>query len=144
MVGVAEARCGALAAAAIVDGEASEAPAPVGPRQLARAAASSDADDLLALIGKAEVLDWVALCKAYEIIRAAVSGKDAAVVATGWVTEADIVNFGHAANGPSVSRSAARHARRRPWNKQPTRILSMDEGQQFIRELARRWLDSLP
>jgi hypothetical protein len=143
MAGVAEARGAAFAAGVVVDGAASEAPTPEGPRQLLRAAANSDADELLALIGKAEVLDWATLWKAYEIVRDAVGGKDAAVVATGWVTEDDIVNFGHAANEPSASGSAARHARRRPWNKQPTRILSIEEGRQFIRDLARRWLDSL-
>jgi hypothetical protein len=143
VAGVAEARLGSLAAAAVVDGEAPVAPAPQGPDQLARAAANSDADELLALIGNAGALGWDVLWKAYEIIRAAVGGTKA-LIHTGWVTQDDLDNFGYAANQPSASGPDARHARRLPPKRLPTHILPIEEGQQFIRDLARQWLDSLP
>jgi hypothetical protein len=117
-------------------------PVPEGPRQLARAAAHSDADDLLVLIGSADTLGWDTLWKAMEIVRTAVGGK-AALIATGWVTTAAFDEFGYAANEPQASGDDARHARRPPKTP-PARIMTIEEGRQFIRDLARHWLDSLP
>lgn len=137
----AEARLGALVAGVAVDG-VPVTPTPTGPRQLARAAANSDADDLLALIGNAGALGWYPLWKALEIIKVAVGGK-ASLIATDWVTEDNLDEFGYSANDPDASGADARHARRPLGGKIPNRILSIEEGQQFIRHLACRWLDSL-
>ena len=94
-------------------------PTPTGPRQLARAAANSDADDLLALIGNAGALGWDPLWKALEIIKVAVGGK-APLIATGWVTDDDLDEFGYSANQPDASGADARHARRSPGGKYRT------------------------
>jgi hypothetical protein len=118
-------------------------PVPEGSRQLARAAAHADADDLLVLIGSAEnPLGWDTLWKAMEIVRTAVGGQ-AALIATGWVTTTEFDEFGYAANEPKASGDDARHARRPP-KAPPVRIMTIEEGRQFIRDLARHWLDSLP
>lgn len=117
-------------------------PAPEGPEQLARAAAHTDADDLLALIGSAPALGWDTLWKAMEIIRQALGGTKA-LLATGWVTPDEFDDFGYAANEPKASGDAARHARRPP-TAPPAHVMTIEEGQGLIRDLARRWLDSLP
>jgi hypothetical protein len=80
--------------------------------------------------------------KAMEIIRQAVGGPQA-LLAMGWITPDESKEFGYAANQPAASGHAARHARRPPTTP-PNRIWSIEEGQHFIRNLARRWLDSLP
>ena len=125
-----------------IAGVPATSPVPAGPRQLARAAAHSDADDLLVLIGSADTLGWETLWKAMEIVRTAVGGK-AALIATGWVTAAEFDEFGYAANEPQASGGDARHARRPPKTP-PARIMTIEEGRQFIRDLALHWLDSLP
>ncbi len=148
VVGTAEARLGGLNATITITATASNGgvpgipPQPEGPRQLARAAAHSDADDLLVLIGTAGALGWDPLWKALEIIKVAVGGK-AALLATGWITADDHEVFGYSANHPDASGTDARHARRPPTTL-PSRVMSIEEGQQFIRDLAHRWLDSLP
>jgi hypothetical protein len=88
-------------------------PVPEGSRQLARAAAHQDADDLLVLIGSADPLGWDTLWKAMEIVRTAVGGTKA-LLATGWVTATEFDEFGYAANEPQASGGDARHARRPP------------------------------
>jgi hypothetical protein len=117
-------------------------PTPEGLQQLARAATHPNADDLLALIGTADTLTWDTQWKAMEIIREAVGGKKA-LLATGWVTDTELDEFGYAANNPPASGDAARHARRPPTTA-PARIMTIEEGQQLIRDLARQWLNSLP
>lgn len=145
VVGTAEARLGGLAAtvtATTSSGGVSGTPRQPGrPRQLTRAAMHPDADDLLALIGTAGALGWDPLWKALEIIKVAVGGK-AALLATGWITADDHDVFGYSANHPDASGTDARHARRPPTTP-PGRVMSIEDGQQFIRDLARRWLDSL-
>lgn len=145
VVGSAEARLGGLSATvrAASDGGVSGPPPQLeGPRQLARAATHPDARDLLTLIGTAGTLGWDSLWKALEIIKVAMGGKTA-LLATGWVTAEDHDVFGYSANHPDASGSGARHARRPPTTP-PGRVMSIEEGQRFIRDLARRWLDSLP
>jgi hypothetical protein len=117
-------------------------PVPEGTRQLAGAAAHSDVDDLLVLIGSADTLGWDTLWKAMEIVRTALGGK-AALIAMGWVTTTELDEFGYAANEPQASGDDARHARRPPTTP-PAHIMTIEEGRQFIRDLSRRWLDSLP
>jgi hypothetical protein len=96
----------------------------------------------LVLIGSADTLGWDTLWKAMEIVRTAVGGT-AALIATGWVTTTEFDEFGYAANEPQASGDDARHARRPPKTP-PARIMTIEEGRQFIRDLARHWLDSLP
>jgi hypothetical protein len=137
----AEARLGALAAGVAVDG-VPVTPAPTGPGRLTNAASNLDADVLLTLIGNSGALGWASLWKAIEIIKVAIGGK-AALIATGWVTDDELNEFGYSANHPDAGGADARHARRPSGGRVPNRILSIEEGQQFIRDLARRWLDSL-
>jgi hypothetical protein len=139
----AEARLGALVVGAATTDGVTTVPAPDGPRQLARAAAHPDANDLLTLLGNANALDWVTLWKAMEIIRWNVGGTDAALVATGWVNADDLNVFGYTANNPAASGDDARHARRKLKGAIPNRTMTIEEGQAFIRDLARLWLDSL-
>lgn len=115
---------------------------PEGPKLLTRAAVHRDVDELLALIGSVDALGWDTMWKAMEIIRQAVDGK-AALLATGWITATAFDEFGYAANEPTASGDAARHARRPPKSP-PARIMTIEEGRQFIRDLIWRWLDSLP
>ena len=123
-------------------GVSTTTPVPEGPRQLARAAAHPDADELLVLIGSGDTLGWDTLRKVMEIVKTDVGGK-AALIATGWVTTTEFDEFGYAANEPQASGDDARHARRPPKTP-PARIVTIEEGRQFIRDLARHWLDSLP
>lgn len=141
VVGTAEARLGALTARIAING-VPVTPTPTGPKRLASAAANSDAHDLFALIGNSGALGWDPLWKALEIIKVAVGGK-AALIDIGWVTDDDLDVFGYSANHPDASGVDARHARRPPGGKVPNRIMSIEQGQQLIRDLARRWLDSL-
>ncbi len=117
------------------------ASAPQGPSQLSLAAAHPDADDLLRLLGTSGSFGWDTQWKAVEIIRHAVGGTRA-LLATGWVTETEWDEFGYAANNPAASGDAARHSRRPP-TAPPDHILTVEEGRQFIRTLAQRWLRSL-
>ena len=71
----------------------------------------------------------------------AVGGK-AAPLATGWITADDHDVSGYSANHPDATGTDARHARRPPTTP-PSRVMLIEDGQQFIRDLARRWLDSL-
>jgi hypothetical protein len=145
VVGTAEARLGlsaTITATASTGGVPGPPPIPEGQRQLARAAAHPDADDLLALIGTAGAFGWAPLWKALEIIKVALGGKTA-LLGTGWVTADDLDAFGYSANHPDASGADARHARRPPTTP-PSRVMSIEEGQQFIRDLARQWLNSLP
>jgi hypothetical protein len=123
-------------------GGASATPPSDGPRQLARAAANSDAQDLLMLVGGAETLGWDTLWKAMEIVRAAVGGKQG-LFANGWISSNEFDDFGYAANEPLASGDDARHARRPPRNP-PANIMTLEQGQELIRRLARNWLNSLP
>jgi hypothetical protein len=115
-------------------GVSTTTPVPEGPRQLGHTAAHPDADDLLVLIGSADTLGWDTLWKAMEIVRTNVGGK-AALIATGWVTTTEFDEFGYAANEPQASGDDARHARRPPKTP-PARIMTIEEGRQFIRDLA--------
>jgi hypothetical protein len=60
-----------------------------------------------------------------------------------FATPDDIEVFAYSANNRAASGDGARHARRTLKGKTPDRVMSIEEGQQFIRDLARRWLDSL-
>ena len=114
-----------------------------GAKQLAIAAAHSDADDLLVVLGSTGNLGWDILWKAMEIVRNAVGGTKDDLVAKGWITSDDFVAFRYSANHPDASGSQARHARHSPTTP-PDQIMSLDDGQRWIRDLARKWLASLP
>ena len=87
-----EARGAAFGVAAVVtDGVPVAPPPPAGPRVLARR--NRDVDDLLAIVGKAERLSWPQLYKVFEIVRDAIGGGRAGLVATGWTTKADLNAF---------------------------------------------------
>jgi hypothetical protein len=141
-VGIAEVRCKALPVTALVDGVPVPPPPARAPVYVARAATDRDVADLLELVGNAEALGWDELWKALEIIKVRVGGK-AALVTTGWVTADELDEFGYAANNPAASGTQARHARRPPGGTVPRRVMSIADGEQFIRDLARRWFDSL-
>ncbi|GLW90155.1 hypothetical protein [Actinokineospora globicatena] len=117
------------------------APEPKQRKHLTRAAAHPNVADLLTLIGRTEDLSWDVLWKAMEIVRADLGGT-AALLATNWITADDFDVFGYSANHPDASGPAARHARRPPGTPPPW-TMSIEQGQQFIRNLTREWLDSL-
>ncbi|RLK61896.1 hypothetical protein [Actinokineospora cianjurensis] len=142
VVGTAEARMSAFPVMTVGGATSSQPATPDGYRQLKRATDHPDVDDLLLLLGRAEHIGWDQLWKAMEIIKVACGGK-AALLATGWVTSDDLDEFGYAANHPDASGTDARHARRPPATP-PGRVMSLAEGQQFVRDLSRRWVDSLP
>ncbi|MCA1676884.1 MAG: hypothetical protein LC799_33490 [Actinobacteria bacterium] len=100
--------------------------------------------ELLALVGNADRLDWIELYKAYEIIKHAVSGgKEGiqALAATLDVPESEIKRFTGSANRPDVSGHDARHARMP--GARPKQTMTLPDGRHFIRDLTRRWLDTL-
>lgn len=142
-VRTAETRLGALNVTAAVDGVPVEPPPPEGPRRLARAASDKNVDDLLAVVGKAEDLSWIELYKVFEIIRDAVGGSRQDLYDKGWTTKPQLSAFTGSADHHAVSGiHGARHARQSVGP--PKNTMTLDEAQQFIRHLARKWLDSLP
>ena len=129
----------------VTGGVPSAPPPPQGPRHLAHAASNKDVDDLLALVGKAEKvqLSWTELYKVFEIIRVAVGGRDNDLLASGWTTKPELSAFTGTANHHLASGiHEGRHARQK--GPAPTRTMTVDEAQTFIRNLTRRWLESLP
>ncbi|MCA1705982.1 MAG: hypothetical protein LC808_23060 [Actinobacteria bacterium] len=131
-----------VVASVVVDGVPVAPPPPDGLRHLARATTDKNADDLLALIGNAESLGWDEL---YRRTRSS---------ATPWAAARGASST---AAGPRSSNSAGSPARRTtPMRAAPepgtrasqverrANAMTLGEGQQFIRDLARRWLDSLP
>lgn len=123
------------------DGEVIPSPPPEGPTHLARR--NRDVDDLLAIVGKADALSWSQLYKCFEIIRNALGGGDDGLVATSWTSRATLRAFTGSANHHGVSGiHDARHARLP--GRSPTRAMTLDEAQAYIRDLVRNWLRSLP
>jgi hypothetical protein len=131
-----------VVASVVVDGVPVAPVPPDGLRHLARATTDKNVADLLALIGNAESLGWYELYKAYEIIRDAVGGGQKGLIDGGWTTKLELSRFTGSANHPDASGAGARHARQS--GGPPSNAMALGEGQQFIRDLARRWLDSLP
>ena len=131
-----------VVASVVVDGVPVAPPPPEGLRHLARATTDKNVADLLALIGNAESLGWYELYKAYEIICDAVGSGQKGLLDRGWTTKVELSRFTGSANHPDASDVEARHARQA--GGPPSNAMTLGEGQQFIRDLARRWLDSLP
>lgn len=143
VAGTVEARAGALDATVVIDGVSVVPPAPEGLRHLARVASDKNVDDLFALVGKAENLSWIELYKVFEIIRDAVGDGRRGLIATGWTTKEQLSAFTGSADHHMVSGiHEARHARQS--GGPPKKTMTPAEARQFIRDLARRWLDSLP
>lgn len=141
MLGTAEERATAFGVTAIVGGVPVQPPPPEGPSHLARAASDKDVADLLALVGKAERLSWSELYKVFEIIRDSIGRGRDGLVATGWTTKDELSAFTGSADHHLVSGiHDGRHAR--SSGGPPKRTMTLDEAQRYIRDLARRWLDS--
>ena len=137
----ADARLGAFDATVQSDGVPLQPSPSEGPSHMRRAASDKDVDDLLALVGKAERLSWSELYKVFEIIRDSVGRGGDGLVKTGWTTKAELSAFTGSADHHLVSGiHEGRHARQS--GGPPKRTMTLDEAQGYIRDLARRWLDS--
>jgi hypothetical protein len=137
----AEIRLGALVAGTAVNSVPLAPSTPDGPRLLALG--NSDFDDLLSIAGESGHLSWSDMYKAFEIIRDAVPGRGRdGLIATGWTTKADLSAFTGSADHHRVAGiHEARHARMS--GDLPKRTMSREEAQVYIRDLARKWRDSL-
>jgi hypothetical protein len=127
-----------------IDGQSFEPAPPRGPRYLTFAHDHPDVAELLTLIGNADRLGWVELYKAYEIIRDAVSGGRNGIPTLAGrldIPESEIKRFTGSANRPDVSGPDARHARQS--GPPPKQSMTLPDGRHFIRDLARRWLETL-
>jgi hypothetical protein len=124
-----------------IDGVAVQPPPSPAPDYLELAQTNPDVRDALSLLGKpVEGLDWFDLWKVWEVIRDNVGGFKA-VVAKNWVPADDLAAFIPSSNHQDASGEAARHARdNRPA---PTKVLSIHQGRELMRQLAVAWLDTL-
>jgi hypothetical protein len=139
-------------AAAVVtspNGQPIEPPDPPAPKYIQLATRHPDVAEALTILGKQAPLDWFDLYKLYEIVRDNVDpsspgqsrkGNRKKLLDTGWATDPDLRAFTGSANHQLASGDAARHARE-PGSA-PTRIMSLEEGAQFIRDLVSHWLSS--
>lgn len=96
----------------------------------------------LRILGRPESLDWYDIYKLWEVIEHAVDGTSQ-VVARGWASKADIERLTASANHPGISGDKARHAW---WPGTPghRRVMSMIEGDTFVRRLTATWIESHP
>lgn len=125
----------------ITGGVPAQPPSSPAPDYLKLAETNPDVRDVLALLGKpVDGLDWFDLWKVWEVVRDNVGGFKA-VIAKNWVPAADLAAFIPSSNHQAASGEAARHARdNRPI---PTKVLSIDQGRELIRQLAAVWLNTL-
>ena len=91
--------------------------------------------DVLRLLAPDD-LDWMALYKVVEVVRADVGGTTT-IFGNGWVTEDEWKRFGTSANHPEASGDMARHAR---MPGHPKQTMALAEGRRFVLELAGAWL----
>jgi len=103
------------------------------PQIMLLAKSNDDVHEVLDLLAVSD-LDWVGLYKIFEVIRAAAGGK-------ALVSDPGLSDFTGSANLQGASGSKARHAR--PTGTAPRNVLSLAEGEAFIRRLVNRWVDSL-
>jgi hypothetical protein len=123
------------------NGEQPATPRPQGPQYLSKIADNRAVAEVLEILGKpVPALDWFDLYKVFEIIRHAV-GDEGAIKANEWASSTEINKFRESANRREISGSDARHARL-PGSPSG-RSMSINEGREFIRRLAKAWLDSL-
>ena len=78
----------------------------------------------------AEKLGWGELYKVYEIICHAVGGQGG-LFNPGWTSKPELRRFTGSANRPDVSGAEARHARMS--GDRPAQVMTLDEGQVYIR-----------
>lgn len=122
----------------VVNGEGQELPPPPSPASHYAgnlAGEYSVVAKVLSILGQPR-LTWYELYKVHELVQEAVGG-----IPAGWASRADLSAFGASANHPAVSGSEARHAVQK--GRPPKRTMSLSEGEQLIRDLVRRWLESL-
>jgi hypothetical protein len=115
----------------------------VSPPDAGRAALGlryPDAAEALTILGQPTPLGWVELFKVFEIVRDAV--KPARLDRSGLATKEQVSAFTASANRPDVSGQEARHARM--GGGPPQRMMTVSEGHEFIGNLVRAWIDSLP
>jgi hypothetical protein len=139
-VGTAEARVTAFGIAAVpTDGVTVEPPLALGAALLAQG--DQDVNDLLAIVGKSDRLSWSQLYNVFEIIREAVGDGREGLYAKGWTTKPQLSAFTGSADHHLVSGiHESRHAR--ASGPAPKRTMTLEEAQAFIRDLARKWLNS--
>jgi hypothetical protein len=127
--------------AGTTDSTSGEPVPPDSVKYLSLAASNRDVAELLELLGGSDRLMWVELYKAYEIIRGALGNGQGGLVAAGWTSKRDLGRFTGSANHPGASGSDARHARQS--GGPPADVMTLGEAQQYIRQLAQQWLQSL-
>jgi hypothetical protein len=125
----------------LINGEPVPNPDPLGPPIAALAEGHPIVAEVLDLIGTSDQLGWVDLYKVYEIIRDE-AGRIGEVASKGWASRLEQSAFTASANRKDVSGDAARHARSTS-PEPPKQVMTLHEGQHFIRRLARVWLESL-
>lgn len=85
---------------------------------------------------------WLELRKIPEIITKAVGGKKALIDA-GWTSRRRLKAFGVSAHHPEVSGKDALHARLRGGTPDKTKSMTIEEAWDWLRDIARRWMESL-
>ncbi|HEU0130298.1 MAG TPA: hypothetical protein VFQ85_04815 [Mycobacteriales bacterium] len=115
-------------------------PPPVAPTYVRLAERNADVDEVLGVFAQSPSLGWVELYKVFEIVRADVGG-DNRLSGSGLALPVEISAFRASACLPSVSGSAARHAR--ASGGVPKRTMTIDEGRRFVRRLVAAWLERL-
>jgi len=125
------------------DGNIVALPAPppsAAPGYVALAQRHGQVAEVLDLFAEPGEWGWVDLYKVFEIVREDVGGEDQLRDA-GLALKREIAAFRASANLPSVSGSAARHARGSAGV--PKHTMTIGEGRRFIRALVAAWLDRL-
>jgi hypothetical protein len=131
----------ASAVVTTADGHVKPDPPSPWPNRLALADANPELGKVLETLARGDKLDWFAQWKVYErIVKAA--GSEDEVRRKGWATDRQQRAFRASANLEQVSGDAARHAVDKGTGS-PKETMTMDDGQAFISELVRQWLETL-
>lgn len=110
---------------------------PVARRWVTTALADNSAEKVLRLLSR-EPRTWGDLYRIFELIERRAGST---MYEQGWTSRNAAERFARSANSPQVSGDDARHAYDR--TDPPPNPMSIDDAQQFVRHLARQWLDTL-
>lgn len=119
------------------DGKPVPPPPPPGPGYLARASTDPDAAEVFAYLSRPDWPTWYDLYKVYEVMRS--SRKLTLARQAAGFSKDEMSRFTRTANHPGASGAAARHAR--DSSEPPENPMTLQEGDVFIRQVIRAWLD---